>query len=149
MTTQLHERSIHIDAPVEKVFDFVKEPANFIAAFPEKDRAHMALIETDMKPEGVGSTYRIMGRMLLLFHMEWTITRKQFVPNELIVDAAQVGGVWTYTFETDGDGTMLSLGFGWSDKWPKVAGEVADRLGWNGDQDLDVMLMNLRKAVEG
>ena len=62
-TTQLHERSIHIDAPVAEVFDFVEEPANFIEAFPEKDRAHMALIEADMKPREVGSTYRLMGRM--------------------------------------------------------------------------------------
>jgi hypothetical protein len=27
-------------------------------------------------------------------------------------------------------------------------GEVMDKFGWNGDRDLDVMLANLKKAIE-
>lgn len=149
MTKQMHERSMHVDAPVATVFDYVKDAENFFNAFPEKDRAHMALVEKNETPEGVGSTYRLMGRMFLLFHMEWTLTRQEFVPNQRIVDVAKIGGTWIYTFEPDGTGTKLTIGFGWSDAWPKLAAEVADRVGWNGDEDLDAILVNLRKAIEG
>lgn len=29
MVKELHKRSVHIDAPVEKVFDYVKDPQHF------------------------------------------------------------------------------------------------------------------------
>jgi len=147
MTSTLHERSVHIDAPVEKVFDYVKDPHHFFEAFDEEWRRHMALTEVNLTPDGVGSTVRIMGRMFLLFHMEWVLTREEYVPNERIVDRASAGGVWTYTFEPDATGTTLSMAFGWSSKVPLV-GEVVDRVSWDGDRDLDLMLANLKKAIE-
>lgn len=147
MTTTLHQRSVHIDAPVEKVFDYVKDPHHFLEAFPEKDRSHMALTEVKLTPDGVGSTFRIMGRMFLLFHMEWVLTREEYLPNERIVDHASAGGVWTYTFAPDGTGTTLAIAFGWSTKVPLV-GQAVDRISWDGDRDLDLMLANLKKAIE-
>jgi uncharacterized protein YndB with AHSA1/START domain len=144
---ELHKRSMHIDAPVERVFDYVKEPRHFLEAFPEQDRRHMALAEVNLAPEaGVGSTYRLMGRMLLFFHMEWTLTREEYVPNERFVDHANLGGVWTLTFEPDETGTTLSVAFGWSSKVPFVA-DLMD-LGWEGDSDLDAMLATIKTAIE-
>lgn len=144
---ELHKRAIHIDAPVDKVFTYVKEPRHFLESFPEQDRRHMALAEVNLAPEcGVGSTYRLMGRMFLLFHMEWTMTREEYVENERIVDHANTGGVWTITFEPDEAGTKLSVAFGWSSAVPFVA-ELMD-LGWNGDSDLDVMLGTLKGEIE-
>ena len=35
MTSTPNQRSIHIDAPVQKVFDHVKDPNNFVMADPE------------------------------------------------------------------------------------------------------------------
>lgn len=146
-TTQMHERSVHIDAPVEQVFDYIKDPNHFFEAFTEADRAHSAVTEVTLTPEGVGSTYKVMGRMFLLFYMEWILTREEYVPNERIVDHADMGGVWTLTFKPDEDGTTLSLAFGWSSKVPFL-GEVLDRVTWNGDRDLDLMLANIKKAIE-
>jgi hypothetical protein len=88
-----------------------------------------------------------MGRMFLFFHMEWTITREEYVPNERIVDHANLGGVWTYTFEPDETGTTLSVAFGWSSTVPYLA-ELMDRT-WEGDSDLDEMLATLKKQIEG
>jgi hypothetical protein len=51
------------------------------------------------------------------------------------------------TFEPDETGTTLSVAFGWSTRVPLV-GELADRIGWDGDKDLDLMLTNLKKAIE-
>jgi hypothetical protein len=147
MTMTTHKRSTHIDAPVETVFDYVKDPHNFFGAFDEEWRRHMALGEVKITPEGVGSTFRMMGRMLLLFHMEWVLTREQYVPNELIVDRASTGGGFTYTFEpADPSGTTLSLAFGGFNV--PLVGEMIDRVSWNGDRDLDLVLANLKKAIE-
>jgi uncharacterized protein YndB with AHSA1/START domain len=148
MTTQLHERSMHIDAPVKKVFAYVEDPRHFFEAFPEKDRAHMAIAEVNLTPDGLGSTYRVFGRMFFLFHTEYTATRMEYVPNERIVDAVGIGGVWTFTFTPDETGTTLSIGFGWTDRLPAAAAEVMDRLSWDGDHDLDLMLLNIKKAIE-
>jgi len=147
MIKELHKRSVHIDAPVEKVFDYVKDPQHFFEAFDEEWRRHMALAEVRTTPEGVGTTSRLMGRMFLLFHMEWVLTREEYVPNERIVDHANMGGVWTSTFEPDETGTTLTMAFGWSSNVPFVA-DVLDRIGWEGDKDLDLMLSNLKKAIE-
>ena len=147
MVKELHKRSVHIDAPVARVFDYVKDPHHFFEAFPEQDRSHTALTEVRLTPDGVGSTFRLMGRVFLLFYMEWVLTREEYVPNERIVDHASAGGVWTYTFEPDETGTTLSLAFGWSTKVPLV-GDLIDRASWDGDHDLDLMLANLKKAIE-
>lgn len=147
MSTTWHRRSMHIDAPVETVFDYVKDPRHFFEAFPEKDRAHTALAEVTSTPEGIGSTFTMMGRMFLIFHMEWVLTREEYVPNERIVDRSNTGGVFEYTFVPDETGTTLTVGFGWTIKVP-FAAEAIDRMSWNGDHDLDVMLGNLKKAIE-
>lgn len=147
MVKELHTRSTHIDAPVEKVFDYVKDPHHFFEAFDEEWRRHMALVEVNLTPEGTGSTARMMGRMFLLFHMEWVLTRTEYVPNERISDHANTGGVWTFTFEPDETGTNLTGSFGWDSKVPFV-GDLMDRFGWNGDRDLDLVLANLKKAIE-
>ena len=147
MIKELHKRSVHIEAPVGKVFAFVKEPQHYLEAFPEEDRRHMALAEVNLTPEaGVGSTYRVMSRMFLVFHMEWTMTREEYVPDERFVDHANNGGAWTFTVEGDETGTTLTGAFGWSSKVPFMA-ELMD-LGWNGDSDLDAMLANIKKAIE-
>jgi hypothetical protein len=78
MVKELHKRSVHIDAPVEKVFDHVKDPQHFWEAFDEEWRRHMAIAEVNLTPDaGVGSTVRLMGRALLIFHMEWVLTREE------------------------------------------------------------------------
>lgn len=107
----------------------------------------MGLGEVNLIPEGgVGSTYRVMGRVFLLFHMEWTMTREEYVPVERFVEHANTGGGWTLIFEPDETGTVIEAAFGWSSKVPFMA-ELMER-GWNGDSDLDAMLANLRQAIE-
>lgn len=144
---ELHRRSVHVDAPVEEVFAYVKEPRHFLEAFPEQDRRHMALAEVNLTPEGgVGSTYRLMGRMFLLFHLEWTFTREEYVENERFRDHTQFGGAWTFEVQPDGTGTVLSVAFGWTDTIPLVP-ELMD-LSWDGDRDLDAMLATVKERIE-
>lgn len=147
MTAPVHKRSVQIDAPVEKVFDFVKDPRQFWEAWLEESGGHTALAEVNMTPEGVGSTYRMMGRTLFLFHMEWVITREEYVPNERIVDHAWLGRIILTVEPADPTGTTLSMAWEWSTKVPLVGGAM-DRFSWGGDRELDQVLANVKKAIE-
>lgn len=88
-----------------------------------------------------------MGRVFLLFHMEWVLTREEYVANERIADRAWLGRIIS-TFEPgDPTGTTLSLAWEWTAKVP-LAADVMDRVSWGGDQTLDQVLANLKKAIE-
>jgi hypothetical protein len=57
MSATTHSRSIHIDAPVEQVFEYVQDPKNFYAAMAATSpQDPPKLLDVDVKPEGVGST---------------------------------------------------------------------------------------------
>ena len=146
--TTTHKRTVHIDAAVEKVFDYVKDPRHFFKAFPEGDRATMTDVMTDvtLTPEGVGSTYAWKTSMFG-FHFDAVSTREEYIPNERIVDRSSTGPVWTWTFEPDPTGTTLSLAFEWSTKVP-LMDKVVDTFAWNGDRDIDTILANLKKEIE-
>ena len=148
MTITTRKRSIHIDAPVEKVFAHVEEPAHYyeaMAATSPKDPPR--LTDVDMKPGGVGSTYRWIGHLWWLLYVGGTTTREEYVPNERIVDHSSTGPVFTFTVEPDASGTTLSLAVGLSTKVP-LLDKLEDAVFWNGDQDLDAMLNTLKKAIE-
>ena len=104
MTSTPNQRSIHIDAPVERVFDHIKDPNNFIAADPEP----VHLSNVSLTPEGVGSAWETSWSAFGL-PLHAVITRTQFIPNQRIVDRASTGVTWTYTTEPDPTGTTLSL----------------------------------------
>lgn len=145
MTTTTHKRSIHIDAPVGAVFDYVKDPEHFFAAFPGGARPD-AITNVTLTPEGVGSTYTWAGSMFI-FHIHGTTTREEYIPDERFVDRSSTGPVWTCTFEPDPTGTTLSLAFEYSTKVP-LLDKVVDAVSWNGDRDLDRVLSAMKAAIE-
>ena len=144
MTTTTHKRTVHVDAAVEAVFDYVKDPRHFFAAFPGGGQDN--LTDVSLTPEGVGSTYAWKGGMFV-FHIHGVMTREEYIPYERIVDRSSTGPVWTWTFEPDPTGTTLSLAFEWSTKVP-LMDKAVDRVFWNGDRDLDTILATLKKEIE-
>lgn len=146
MSTTTHTRSVHVDAPVEKVFEYVEDPQHFLEAFPESGRGQDTMTEVSLTPEGVGSTYRWKGSMFV-FHIEGVMTREEYLPNQRIVDRSSTGPVWTWTFEPDPTGTTLSLAFEYSSKVP-LMDKVVDRVAWHGDRDLDKMLTSVKNGIE-
>ena len=148
MTTTMHKRSVHIDAPVETVFDYVKDPHHFyLAMVPEKDRDQVPpLSDVTLTPDGDVSTYTWKDSRFV-FHIKGVMTREECIPNERIVDHSSTGPVWTYALEPDPTGTTLSLAFEWTTKVPLVD-KAVDRIAWNGDRDLDTMLTYMKKAIE-
>ncbi len=144
MTMATHKRSVHIDAAVETVFDYVKDPQHFYDATPGGWRD--ALTEVTLTPEGAVSKYAWKGTMLHL-HVHGVMTREEYILNERIVDRSSTGPVWTWTFEPDPTGTTLSLAFEYSTKVPFMD-KAVDLAAWNGDRDLDTILANVKKAIE-
>ena len=99
--------SIHIDAPVQKVFGYIEVPANFVDAMVGND---IALGDVDRNPDGTVNSYEVSFRQLGI-HMKTTMTRKEFVPGERIVDHASVGIDHVLVVEPDGTGTKFTYGW--------------------------------------
>ena len=64
MAALRHERSIHIDAPAEKVFHYLADPAHFVAGLATGHGA--TIVDISQTPEGSVDSfdlkYREMGR---------------------------------------------------------------------------------------
>ncbi len=99
------KRSIHIEAPVQKVFDFVMDPRS------GQDVAPMPVV-TDVKltDEGVGSYYSWVAKMPVL-RIEGFDVITEFVPNQRITDrcSSPFFGDFTYSFEPEGSGTQVTI----------------------------------------
>jgi carbon monoxide dehydrogenase subunit G len=147
MTTTTHQRSVHIDAPVEKVFAHVSDPENYFAAMREADPNMSGQITKKPAELGVDSTYEWSGRLLFV-PIHAVVTRTQYVPNQRIVDHQPSGDVtMTHTTEPDGSGTKLTMRSDVSSKVPFLD-KVEDRMTWKGDEDLDEILVAYKKAIE-
>ena len=147
MTTTKHSGSIHIDAPVERVFDHVKEPAHFFEAMPKRMRSGGVPRAVHMTPEGVGSTYEWVAGHIAGFQLVGVITRDEYVVNESFVDRSSTGPEWAWTVEPEGNGTRLTLTFEYSTKVPGID-KLIDAINWRGDADLQTMVTTIKETVE-
>jgi carbon monoxide dehydrogenase subunit G len=102
-----YEKSIFINRPQQKVFDFMSNPAEHSKISSMAESAEW----TSEEPHGVGSTYRGVGKALgrnIESTNEITIWDP---PNQY--GYKSIGGSMpfetTYTFETRGNGTQLSV----------------------------------------
>ncbi len=145
MTTTMHKRTIHIDAPVATVFDYIEDPRHMWVGFPEEKAPDFT--DVTLTPEGVGSTYT-WNTSILFFHMHGVMTREECVANKRIVDRSSTGPVWTYDVEQDETGTVLTLSYEYSTKVP-LMDKALDSIFWKGDRDLDRMLAGYKKEIEG
>lgn len=146
MTTTKHERTVHIDAAVDEVFDYVKDPRHFFESFNERDKSHTELTDVKLTPEGVGSTYSWKSSVFFL-HPSGVSTREEYIPDHRIVDRSSTGPVWTFAVEPDSTGTALSLSYEYSTKVP-LMDKIVDRVVWNGDRGLEAMLRNMKTKIE-
>lgn len=144
MTSTSHSRTIHIDAPVERVFDHVKNPENLFDAMYD---GRSTIVEKEVAPNaGKGSTWQWQSHLLFLpFH--GTMTREDYVPDQRIVDVSSTGVVWTFALEPDAEGTALTMEVEVSSAVPFLD-RIEDKVFWKGDQDLDTWLGRFKEAIE-
>ena len=144
MTTTTHTKNVHVDAPVEKVFEYVEDPVHVFGAMPSRE--HFELRRVTMAPEGIGTTYEWVGHELGL-RLYGTNTREQYVPNRRIVDSAAAGPVWTWTLEPEGTGTILTLCYEFSTLLPLMDHVVAS-IAWHADEDVQQTVATIKERVE-
>jgi hypothetical protein len=108
------KRSIHIEAPVEKVFDFVKDPRNV----PEGVTVPMEVKDVKLTDEGVGSYYSWVIRIAGL-PVEGFDVYTEFVPNQRITDRSSFSMTrdFVISFEPEGSGMKLTMETGHGSFW--------------------------------
>ncbi len=99
------KRSIHIEAPVEKVFDCVKDPRYV----PEGFAVPFEVKDVKLTDEGVGTYYSWATKTPGL-RFEGFDVYTEFIPGQRITDRSSWGlpGDWTFSFEPEGSGMKLT-----------------------------------------
>ncbi len=138
------ENSISIDAPVEKIFNYISEQTNLPEIWP-------SLVEiTDMKPLPNGGytnrwTYKMAG-----IRLSGTSEDVEYVTNERIVSKTK-GGVdstQTWTLQPEGSGTKVTFGVEYTMPIP-VLGKLAETVITKmNEREGKTILENLKSVME-
>jgi uncharacterized protein YndB with AHSA1/START domain len=139
-------RSIEIEAPVEKVFDFATDIGKFWTSWPEE----VAVRDVELKPDGVGTSARLFTHFLAI-HMEGTMEYTEFVPNERIVAKTHFFGespTWVFTFEPADGGTKMTAEGEWHVKVPAVGKRLEGMMVKGHDEGLESLLATVKSRVE-
>lgn len=140
MSRRLYTESITIDAPVERVFDYIKDPAKSWVSMGT--RIH----NVKATPEGVGTTFEWEDKMFG-FHVSGTNEIAEFVPNRRLVITSSKGFLFSFDLAPAGEGTTLTVGID-DDPSNAVIGAfdaVATKL---TEHDMDDWLTDVKAEVE-
>lgn len=138
-------RSVMIDAPIEKVFDYALD-IRHLWNLPD-----VGLADVVLKPEGTGSSARIFTHFLG-FHFDMGLTYTEVVrPDRIVAEVAGFGfdnPTWTLTFESVDDGTKLTAQGEWHINVPAVGGSMEQMMVKGHEDFIATMLSNLKSGVE-
>ncbi len=138
------ERSVTINAPVEKVFAYIEDPMSELEWLP-------SLMEVkDVVGQGAESHYRWTYKMAGL-RLEGESTTTEYIPNRRIVTQTKGGAVstWTWTFEPHDGGTKANLVVEYTVPVP-VLGKLAEALvRKQNERELDLAMVNIKARMEG
>lgn len=137
------EKSVTINAPVEKVFSYVGDPQNQLEWLPGITEVR------DVSGQGVGGhfswTYKMAG---LSFKGESEVTEE--VPNQRRVLKTRGGiqSLWTWIFEPEGGGTRVNLEIEYTIPVP-VIGKLGERLVLRqNERETELALANIKGRME-
>jgi len=139
------ERSITINAPVEKVFTYINDPE----LNPEWLPSMIEVKDVNITEEGVGSHFKWVYKMAgIPFNGETTTI--EHVPNQRIVVQSKVGikSTWSWTFEPVDNGTRLSLVLEYTIPVP-VLGKLAEAVvSKQNEKEADAAMANIKAKME-
>lgn len=138
------EKSIFINAPVEKVFTFMAEPKNLPEIWPSL----LEVKDVESLPNG-GScynwVYKLAG-MRIEGHAEWI----EFVPNQRIVDKNESGipSTFVYAYQPEDGGTRVTVQAEYT-----IPGAILGKLAEPfivkmNENEADTVLANLKARME-
>ena len=116
------ERIVTLNAPIEKVFDYISDPNSELEIVPGITDIR------DVVGQGVGRRYSWSYKMMgISFKGEGEVI--EYVPNERYVTKSKGGiiSTWTWTVEPKDNGTQLSLVVEYTVPVP-VLGKIGERL---------------------
>jgi len=138
------ERSITINAPVDKVFAYITNPTNEMEWFTSITDIR------DIKGQGVGQkygyTYKLAG---LPLKGESEVI--EYTPNQRYVTKSKGGVVstWTWTFKPEDGGTRLNVVVEYTIPVP-VLGKVGEKLALGQiEREADLAAANIKARLEG
>ncbi len=99
------QSSVHIDAPVERVFGVFRNPANW-----QELTSGILYEDVELTEDGLGTSYRWVATLAGI-RISGAGEFIEFIPDERIVDRSSRSfeGTWTYTFEPEGTGMKLTI----------------------------------------
>jgi len=138
------ERSININAPVEKVFAYISDPETQLEWLPSITDYR------DVTGEGVGQrwswTYKMAG---LRFNGKSEVT--EHVPNQRRA-VKTTGGIpsnWTWILEPEAGGTRLNMLIEYTIPVP-VVGKLGEKLVLRqNEREADLTMANIKTRMEG
>ena len=138
------ERSIAINSPVEKVFEYISTPINQIDWMPS-----MVNVK-DVSGSGLGQSHRWVYKMAgVSLEGESTIT--EYIPNERVVTLSKGGVKSTFIFdlEAHNGGTMLKLVIEYTIPIP-VLGKIGEKIVLKrNEREADLAMTNIKEILEG
>ena len=138
------ERTITINAPVEKVFSYISDPNNELETIPSITDIR------NIQGEGAGKTYDWTYKMLGI-PLRGKSETVEYKPNERYVSKSSGGIVstWTYSFKAEAGGTQMNLVVEYTIPVP-VLGKFADRLVLRQTgREADLAMANIKDRLEG
>ena len=138
------ERNILINAPVEKVFAYHSDPKNS----PEYWPSFQEVKDIESLPNG-GNKYNWVYKMAGI-RLNGSTTTTEFEENKLLSIKSEGGidSTFSYTYQTEGDGTRLNLVVEYTVPIP-VLGKLAESfiLKMN-EREADTVMANLKGLLE-
>jgi len=140
------EKSIHIEAPVEKVSAFLTEPANWPTIWPSM----LECQGTEKSPDGSHYTsvhwvYKMSG-----MRFEGDSDTIEYVPNQRVATKSRSGieNTVVWTFEPEESGTRATFSVEYVVPVPVLGKLAANAIVKSNEREMDVVLENLKKAME-
>jgi uncharacterized membrane protein len=137
------EKSVTIDAPVERVFTYLRDPMSNLEWLP-------GMMEvTKVSGEGVGARFRWVYKMAGI-PLSGESLVLEFVPNERFVTESKSGiaSTWTWDFAPSHGGTQIDLTVDYVVPIP-VLGKLAEAIVVKqNERVLDTALENIRRRME-
>lgn len=141
-------RSITIDAPVEKAFDYALDFQNVWG----RGMPNLGIADVEVKPDGVGTSAKIYAHVLgIHLEMHWEYI-EAVRPERIVAKVTSLTPdrpLWTFTFAPVEEGTVLTVKGEWHINVPAVGKPMEDFMARNHEDFVEMILTNIKNGVEG